>query len=51
MQLIKKKLAMLKAAIEEDPERELAPPITLERVASLTTTKQTMFARVCNVSS
>ncbi|PLW49775.1 hypothetical protein PCASD_01609 [Puccinia coronata f. sp. avenae] len=44
-QLIKKKLAMLKAAIEEDPERELAPPITLERVASLTTTKQTMFAR------
>jgi len=45
MQLIKKKLAMLKSAIDEDPERELTPQITLERVASLTTTKQTMFAR------
>ncbi|WAR60664.1 hypothetical protein PtB15_9B603 [Puccinia triticina] len=45
LQLIKKKLATLKSAIDEDPERELTPQITVERVASLTTTKQTMFAR------
>ncbi|KAA1113461.1 hypothetical protein PGT21_032032 [Puccinia graminis f. sp. tritici] len=45
VQLIKKKLAILKSAIEEDPERELVPQISIERVASLTTTKQTMFAR------
>lgn len=45
VQLMRKKLGMLKLAIEEDVERELTPSITIERVASLATTKQTMFAR------
>ncbi|KAI7947044.1 hypothetical protein MJO29_011571 [Puccinia striiformis f. sp. tritici] len=45
IELIQKKLVILKSTIDQDPERELPIPINIERVASLNTTKQTMFAR------
>lgn len=46
LQKLKSNINKLNAAIEEDPERELGNRIVISRVASLVTTKQTMFARV-----
>ncbi|KAG0146214.1 hypothetical protein CROQUDRAFT_715716 [Cronartium quercuum f. sp. fusiforme G11] len=45
LQTLKKQISILDAAIKEDPERELDERIVIERVASVATTKQTMFAR------